>query len=183
MAQLQIERDLGDVLHCRNKQGALVRIELSRCPICHRRFQSLIGRCVPCDLETKKRKDEIENRRHIERRLFRYQADGSSAAMRKALMLRAAPKWRDRQAISSIYSEAKRRTRETGTAHHVDHIYPIKGSLCCGLHVHQNLRVLSAAENITKSNTHPLDDSPALEGMSDLEIRLFVDELTSPRPA
>lgn len=90
---------------------------------------------------------------------------------------------RDRQAISSIYKEAKRLTRETGIAHHVDHIYPIKGALCCGLHVHQNLRVLQAVENIAKSNTHPLDESPALEGMSDLEIRLFIDSMFAPRPA
>ena len=92
-------------------------------------------------------------------------------------MMRAAPAWRDRAAISSVYREAKRITLETGILHHVDHIYPIKGLLSCGLHVHQNLRVLEASENIAKSNTHPLGESPALEGMTDLEIRLFIDSM------
>ncbi len=183
MAQLLIERDLGDVLHCRNKQGALVRIELTRCSSCRRRYQTHLGHCQPCALEHKAAAAEREAQRHLERKLFKYKADGSSAAMRKALLMRAAPRWRDRQAISRIYKEAKRLTRETGIAHHVDHIYPIKGSLCCGLHVHQNLRVLEAAENIAKSNTHPLDESPALEGMTDLEIRLFIDSMFPPRPA
>lgn len=183
MAQLQIERDLGDVLHCRNKQGALVRIELTRCSSCKRRYRTDFGHCKPCALEQRERGRERERLRHLERRLFRYQADGSSAAMRKALLMRAAPVWRDRSAISNIYREAKRLTRETGRPHHVDHIYPVKGALCCGLHVHQNLRVLEAGENIAKSNTHPLGESPALEGMTDLEIRLFIDSMHSPRPA
>lgn len=177
MAQLQIERDLGDVLHCRNKQGALVRIELRRCSGCQSRYRVDVGFCRSCADEAKAAAYARDQARHRERRLFRYQADGSSAAMRKALMMRAAPAWRDRAAISSVYREAKRITLETGILHHVDHIYPIKGLLSCGLHVHQNLRVLEASENIAKSNTHPLGESPALEGMTDLEIRLFIDSM------
>jgi len=177
MAQLHIERDLGNVLHCRNRQGALVRIELRRCSECQKRYRVDVGFCQPCADEAKAASQSRELARHRERRLFRYQADGSSAAMRKAMMMRAAPAWRDRAAISSIYREAKRLTLETGVPHHVDHIYPIKGMLSCGLHVHQNLRVLEASENIAKSNTHPLGESPALEGMTDLEIRLFIDSM------
>lgn len=181
MSQLSIERDLGDVLHCRNKQGALVRIELRRCARCGKRFRADFGHCQPCALEAKAKAAERERVRHLERRLFRYHADGSSAAMRKALMMRAATVWRDRKAISRIYKEAQRLSRETGNPHHVDHIYPIKGGLCCGLHVHQNLRVLEAGENIAKGNSHPLGESPALEGMSDLEIRLFIDSMVAAR--
>lgn len=157
---------------------------MSRCPDCQKRYQTTVGRCQPCFLERKAAAAEKQNQRHLERKLFRYQQDGSSAALRLAMLTRATPKWRDTKAIAKIYKEARRLTKQTGVGHHVDHIYPVMGALCCGLHVHQNLRVMDAAENIAKSNSHPLHESPALDGLSDLEIRVFIDEMrNSPRPA
>lgn len=86
---------------------------------------------------------------------------GVAARKRVATMILAAPKWRDRQKIKEIYIEARRLSAETGIAHHVDHYYPLQGGLCSGLHVHQNLRVLPASENCSKSNGQPLENSPA----------------------
>lgn len=81
---------------------------------------------------------------------------------RTATMILASPKWRDREKIKAIYDEAKRLTVETGVQYHVDHIYPLQGDFCCGLHVHHNLRVLTATENCSKNNGMSLHDSPAL---------------------
>lgn len=74
------------------------------------------------------------------------------SAKRRATKLRSTPAWANLQAIAAIYVEADRLTRETGVQHHVDHDVPLQHPLVCGLHVENNLRVLTAAANIRKSN-------------------------------
>lgn len=64
----------------------------------------------------------------------------------------ATPAWADKQAIRAVYGECRRLARETGVEHHVDHVIPLKHPLVCGLHVHNNLQVLPAVDNLRKSN-------------------------------
>lgn len=76
------------------------------------------------------------------------------AMERFALQRQASPTWADQKEILAIYEEASRRKLETGQCWHVDHIVPLKSKFVCGLHVQGNLEILTAAENIAKSNRH-----------------------------
>lgn len=102
------------------------------------------------------------NRARISILMERREASKSASDRREKVLALASPAWRDRQKIKAIYAEARRLTKDTGVQHHVDHHYPLQGKLCCGLHVHQNLRILTAAANQRKRAGHPLDESPAL---------------------
>lgn len=76
----------------------------------------------------------------------------AAARAREKHIKRATPPWADLAEIEKFYVEADRLTRETGVKHYVDHFYPLRGEMMCGLHVEANLRVIPAAINLSKSN-------------------------------
>ncbi len=74
---------------------------------------------------------------------------------RRAIKLKSTPKWlteADYRAIEDFYKIAQKLKLETGQEYHVDHIVPLQGKDVCGLHVPWNLQVISASENLRKSN-------------------------------
>lgn len=74
------------------------------------------------------------------------------AAKRRTAKLQRTPTWADKDAIQAIYAEADRMTRAIGIPHHVDHEIPLQGKLVSGLHVHNNLQILTGSENSKKRN-------------------------------
>lgn len=74
------------------------------------------------------------------------------ASKRRALERKATPAWADLDAIRLIYEEAARISEESGIEHHVDHILPLAGKTVSGLHVQNNLRIITATENLKKRN-------------------------------
>lgn len=88
------------------------------------------------------------NRATINEKTRRYQA----------AKIHATPPWLTTTHISmmrDVYRKALHLTSTTGIPHHVDHIYPLQGKTCCGLHVPWNLQILTREENSRKHNKIP----------------------------
>lgn len=82
------------------------------------------------------------------------------SAKRRALKNQATPKWLSEEQldeIQSFYTIAKLFQIYDGNEYHVDHIIPLNNSLVCGLHVPWNLQVLSATDNLIKSNKFEME--------------------------
>jgi len=81
--------------------------------------------------------------------------NAAKAAKARAHRAQATPPWLTKdhlEEIESFYSTAKALEQAFGGKYDVDHIHPIKGKTCCGLHVPWNLQVLPAGKNREKSN-------------------------------
>lgn len=76
----------------------------------------------------------------------------ANAAKRRATIKSAMPSWANEFFIREAYDIAKTRTRVTGVQWVVDHIVPLKGKTVCGLHVENNLQVITGQANARKLN-------------------------------
>ena len=61
------------------------------------------------------------------------------------MKLKATPQWANLDKINEIYMNCPK-------GFHVDHIIPLQSKKVCGLHVHNNLRIITAHQNQLKSN-------------------------------
>jgi hypothetical protein len=79
------------------------------------------------------------------------------SAKRRSTKVQATPVWLtdgQKAHIKRTYKLAALMEDITGVKYHVDHIIPLKGDNVCGLHIPENLQVLRAYLNMSKSNTY-----------------------------
>lgn len=101
------------------------------------------------DVEYRKRKAEISLlwiKKNPEKAL-------SNVVRRDAQKLRAIPAWADKARIDGIYRLAVVQ-RDLGIECEVDHVVPLRSPYVCGLHVPENLQLLSPSANKSKGNRH-----------------------------
>ena len=102
-----------------------------------------------------------ENRESVLAQKAEYQKENpdklrATNAKRRAAKLQRTPAWVDFEAIKAVYAEAKRLESFDGIPRHVDHIIPLQGTTVSGFHVASNLQILTAQENLSKSNRFEL---------------------------
>ena len=76
----------------------------------------------------------------------------ANKAKRRTIKLNATPPWVDFCAIKDVYLEADYMQLD------VDHIVPLQSKLVCGLHVWDNLQLLTKSENSAKGNRFEVGD-------------------------
>ena len=97
------------------------------------------------------------NLEKVRARVSKYQKDNkgaanASTARRRAMKKNATPPWGIPFFIREIYDLASLRSEATGIKHVVDHIVPLAHKKVCGLHVEDNLQVITRVANSVKSN-------------------------------
>jgi len=97
-----------------------------------------------------KNREEILKKKKLDRELNpeKYaRRDLIGKAKRRAAKLQRSPKWADNEIIAGIYDAAKSLEQEDGIKRHVHHYYPLRGKLFSGLHVENNLVILTEEEH------------------------------------
>jgi adenylate kinase family enzyme len=155
---------------CKNGHIASRWTSSSCCVICERNnspFNQCCNKYAPfrSTIEYKKEKDKKyakDNAEKIRERVRLYQQNNKEKylayqaayqSIRRVLKRKAQPEWVDISNLKILYKDMQNRNKQAGrVAYHVDHIVPLQGENVCGLHVPWNLQIITAEENLTKSN-------------------------------
>lgn len=163
IGQRQIAMQNGDSHYftgnpCVNGHVALRHTKTRICMECDRLAKENNRVANPEESRAKKRASYVLNSKYACAQKQKYRKDnkGKIAALnakRKKHVKQRTPSWADMSKIKSYYNVCAFFNEVNGyVKYHVDHIIPLQGKIVSGLHVHNNLQLLLAAENIGKKN-------------------------------
>lgn len=72
----------------------------------------------------------------------------------RAAKLKATPLWVDVEALSEVYSDCNDLQWLSEEPLEVDHIVPLQGKNVCGLHIAENLQIITQSQNRAKGNKY-----------------------------
>ena len=159
-SKCKISKPLSDFhKHKSNKDGFQFQCKICRVESCAKYFKSISDE----KKEERKTKTQLwrEHNRNITRsyateyKLKNRSTYTANQIKRDLGKKNRTPKWLtefDLLKINCYYQLAAMRSRESGERWHVDHIIPLHGKIVSGLHVPNNLRVITATENERKRN-------------------------------
>lgn len=96
-------------------------------------------------------KDAVQSYHKLWRQANNNKVNIYTALRRKRVQL-STPLWADLSLIREVYQEAQYHGLE------VDHIIPLKHPKVCGLHVFENLQLLTKTENCIKGNSYNFEE-------------------------
>ena len=122
-----------------------------------RKLDGRVGKCKSCeaaaasgrralDPEGYLKKMQVRNAKSPERQ--RNVQSSRQAALKH-------PEWAEPAGIRAVFALAEAMAKASGREYAVDHIYPLKNPMVCGLHVACNLRVVPRRTNSKKLNKLP----------------------------
>jgi hypothetical protein len=153
------------------KNSKLISGRSSHCKLCHNeknRLRDLLNPLRKAEYNSKWRNENKvaisnhyeNNKESISIKIREYQKLNKSKvnaanSKRRASLKSRVPSWLTKEQFKEVemfYKMANILTKETGIKHHVDHIIPLQGCLVSGLHIPSNLQVITAKDNLSKSN-------------------------------
>ena len=108
----------------------------------------------------KRKAHYAENVDSVKARNYAYKKENhgyyiAKAKERTLAKIQRTPVWADKERVQAYYDVCAFFNEVNGYAkYHVDHIVPLQGKTVSGLHVHNNLQVIPAKENLSKGNRH-----------------------------